>query len=165
MTVCTPCWPWSVVVREGVRVRVWYREGVREGYTGWVIRGCTTQPARFARGGHDPAKRAPEALQGLEWVGSWPDVQGTVRTTPPGPGRSLAGPSLSFPCKCRLWANRARIEVKTGKVSQNGKVSPKSVQKAQLSPYFQKRLQKSPLEILRFPFSAAFSHKELMGLF
>ena len=37
--------------------------------------------------------------------------------------------------------------------------------KACHSPYFQNGLQKSALGILRFTFSVAFSHKELMGHF
>ena len=56
----------------------------------------------------------------------------------------------------------ARIEVKTEKHSQNGEVSPKSVEKACHSPYFQKAVKNSPLDFLRFPFPVAFSHKELM---
>ena len=38
-------------------------------------------------------------------------------------------------------------------------------EKAYVSPCFQNASVKSPLEILRFPFLGAFSHKELMGLF
>ena len=66
------------------------------------------------------------------------------------------------------WAcglDLARIEVISCKVSQNGGVSPRNVGKACHAPYFQNRLGKSPLEILRFPYLAAFSHKELMGYF
>ena len=44
-------------------------------------------------------------------------------------------------------------------------MSPKSIQKACHSPYFQNGLQKSPLGILGFPFLPAFSHKELIGHF
>ena len=51
------------------------------------------------------------------------------------------------------------------KVSQNGRVSPEKCQKAYHSPCFQNRLQKSPLDFLRFPYFRAFSHKELMGHF
>ena len=50
-------------------------------------------------------------------------------------------------------------------VKRNPRVSPKSVEKACHSPCFTFGLQKSALEILRFSFSPAFSHKELMGHF
>ena len=51
------------------------------------------------------------------------------------------------------------------KVSQNGRVSLKSVNKACHSPYSQNAAENSPLGILRFLIFAAFSHKELMGHF
>ena len=60
---------------------------------------------------------------------------------------------------------RARFHLILSKASQNARVSPKYVQKACLSPCFQKRVQKSPLGILRISFLRAFSHKELMGHF
>ena len=44
-------------------------------------------------------------------------------------------------------------------------MSTKYVEKACHSPYSQNRLRKSPLGFLRFPFLAAFSHKELLGHF
>ena len=59
----------------------------------------------------------------------------------------------------------ARFKVISLKLSQNGGVSPKYVEKAYHSPCSQNGLRKSPLEILRIPYSAAFSHKELMGHF
>ena len=69
------------------------------------------------------------------------------------------------PGKPRLLANKARFHDISRKLSQNGQVSPKYVNKAYHSPCFQNAAQKSPLEILRFPFPDAFSHKELMGRF
>ena len=63
------------------------------------------------------------------------------------------------------WPKRARFQSYFYKVSQNGVVSTKSVEKAYHSPCFQNPVEKSPLEILRFPFSRSFSHKELMGHF
>ena len=62
------------------------------------------------------------------------------------------------------WPIKARFNLILLKVSQNGEVSPEYVQKACHSPCFQKLVQKSPLEFLRFPVLLAFSHKELMGL-
>ena len=118
------------------------------------------------------AERAPEAPVG-GWSGWYwgPGVLGygdgggdgsctPLRGTVSPPGASLAGPS-----ECRLTANRARFEVIFLKVSQNGQVSSKSAQKACHSPYFQKPVGKSALEIPRIPYFVAFSHKELMGHF
>ena len=59
----------------------------------------------------------------------------------------------------------ARFDVISQKLSQNRVVSAEYVEKACHSPCFQNRVKKSPLEILRFPFWDAFSHKELMGHF
>ena len=74
---------------------------------------------------------------------------------PPGPGQG-AGTSPG---------RTARFDLILLKVSQNGIVSPKKLEKACHSPYIQNGPQNSPLGILRIPFSAAFSHKELMGHF
>ena len=63
------------------------------------------------------------------------------------------------------WLIGARFDLISVKFSQNDEVSPKSVEKASVSPYFQNGLQISPLDFLGFPFSPAFSCKELMGLF
>ena len=86
-------------------------------------------------------------------------------TTPAGPGRPTRGPPCTRTLRCRLLANKARFHDIFYKVSQNRRVSLKSVEKACHSPYFPKRSQKSPLDFLRFPFCVAFSHKELMGRF
>ena len=81
---------------------------------------------------------------------------------PPGPvGHPGALPVLE-PLECRPGPIGARFDLIFTKVSQNGEVSPKYVYKACHSPYSQNEAQKSPLEILRFPFPQAFSHKELM---
>ena len=89
-------------------------------------------------------------------------------TTPAGPGRSPAVPSLYLPFpprKAASWPITARFHDILLKVSQNGQVSTKYVEKACHSPYIQNGVRKSPLEIPRFPYSTAFSHKELMGCF
>ena len=82
-----------------------------------------------------------------------------ARSCPP------VGPPCTGPSNTRLWANKGEIQLKYNKVSQNGVVSPKYVHKACHSPYSQNGSRKSPLKILRFPFSPAFSHKELMAYF
>ena len=142
--------------------------GIREGNTGVL-------PSHRALRDHEqahPAKRAPEALKGLEWVG-WvqrvptpsrvPAVTSPVPTLrarspfPPPAGAGLPGTGLAL--------KRARFDLILLKVSQNCIVSPKKCEKAWHSPCFQNGLRKSPLEILRFPFYGAFSHKELMGHF
>ena len=74
---------------------------------------------------------------------------------PPGPGQG-AGTSPG---------KRARFHLILLKVSQKDEVSPVFVEKACHSPCFQNAARKSPLDFLRFPLLAAFSHKELMGLF
>ena len=75
--------------------------GTRLGMAGWVIRvGNTGEylPSHTARGEVDPpAKRAPEAPQGLEWVGGASSgVRGLFQVPP------LRGPvGLQPPC---TWA-------------------------------------------------------------
>ena len=133
---------------------------------GWVLGRVipgTTQP--HCKAEHVPAKRAPEGLQGLEWVGtciarpSYPDHP--LRCAPgPAPlsGYLSPGKAASGPIKARFH------DIYT-KVSQKRGVSPKYVHKACHSPCSQNTAQKSPLEILRFTFIPAFSHKELMAHF
>ena len=123
------------------------------------------------RGAH-PAERAPEApARGLEWVG-WAGITcygdgGGDGHIPTLRARSVrpAGSPWDMPLECRLLANTARFDLISCKVSQNEEVSSESVEKACHSPYSQKQLGKSPLEILRFPFLGPFSHKELMAYF
>ena len=144
--------------------------------TGWVYRvgntGLYQVPTRTARGSPYPAKRAPEGPAGpwSGWGRGWTRVPGCSAAGRPygppyGPGRSPWALPVHMPSECRLWANMARFHSFLRKVSQNAEVSPKSVHKAYVSPCFQNGLRKSPLEILRFLISAAFSHKELMGRF
>ena len=118
-----------------------YGVGIRGGYTG----GYTGEyPA--ARGGPNPAKRAPEALQGLEWVGLGPGVTGDGGGNGHIPTlRARSGsesPPWDMPSECRLTAKRARIHQYFSKVSQNRKVSPKKCEKACHSPYIPKRVSK-----------------------
>ena len=106
------------------------------GYTGWVLGvGIPGEyPASpLLRGGSQkhPAKRAPEAPQGLEWVGCGTrGLQGVRRRgralyPPYGPGRSPLGPSLvQDPRNAASGPIRARFRLFLSKVSQNGIVSP-----------------------------------------
>ena len=71
----------------------------------------------------------------------------------PLPGNAASGPI------------RARFQSILLKVSQNGRVYTKYVEKACHSPCFIFTVQKSPLDFLGFPYLRAFSHKELMGYF
>ena len=132
----------------------------------------TTQPAA-ARRTQKPTQRSGPRKACRAWSGWGGRVRGLHgvrrrgRVYPTLRARSgpLQGPSLDIPLECRLWANMARFNVISLEVSQNGQVSPKKCQKASISPCFQNGLKKSPLGILRIPYLAAFSHKELMGRF
>ena len=144
------------------------------GYTGWVIPGPATPPlrtlqvlrARFAGWLLGPP-RSKGACLGLgtskigAWTGRGPGVTDRARRVV----QAQRPPQPVFQSKPGANGKRARFQVNSTEVSQNRGVSPKSVHEAWHAPYFQNGLQKSPLEILEFPFSAAFSHKELMGLF
>ena len=123
--------------------------GYQGGYTGWVIPGTTQLPSHAARGGPQkhPAKRAPEAPKGLEWVGCGVRANpGTAAGTAPGTtlrARSgTPGPlPVPGPSECCLLAIWARFDLILLKVSQNRVVSPIFVEKACHSPYIPKRGQ------------------------
>ena len=84
-----------------------YWVGIRVG-----IPGSTTQPLRERGSQPSTAKRAPEGLQGLEWVvlgvrgpGGWTDPG-----THPSGARSVLRPSLvPGSSECRLLANKGEI--------------------------------------------------------
>ena len=147
------------------------RVGTWDGYTGWVpgraIPGYYPPAEHAAKPRRQPGSTATGPPQG--WAGGrrgahWVRRRDGFLTTLALPGPAPCG-RCQEPSECRLTANRARFQVISWKVSQNGQVSPRNVQKACHSPYSQNEAQKSPLEILRFLFLLAFSHKELMGLF
>ena len=111
------------------------------------------------------AERAPEA-PGRGWSGWSLRAAPYVRTHPSGPVLSPAGSLPGAPrANPGSWPIRARFHVFLVKHCQNRGVSPKCVEKASVSPCFQNGLGKSPLRFLRFPYSPAFSHKELSGHF
>ena len=148
------------------------------GYTGWVPgraipgTGSTTQLPRAEPQEPIPSGAGPGSpCQGLEWVGyGW---EGDPFACPSTGAHPAPGPPTPA-----LWAYGARFAVQdppcgqkarfhdiSQKLRQNGQVSTKSVEKACHSPCLPKRVRKSPLEFLRFPFWPAFSPKELMGPF
>ena len=145
----------------------WYRGGVwyQGGYTGWVMgEGYTGYPASL-KAEADTSEAGPGSPhRGLEW---WVSAAAPARaqTTHSDPLQGSTGPaSLSGPLPAS-WPIGTRFDLNSTKLSQNDEVSPKSVEKASLYPYFQNGSQKSPLGFSRFPFGPAFSHKELIGHF
>ena len=104
---------------DGCTGGVWGPGGYREGYTGYY-------PATLLEEGPDTAERAPEGLQGLEWVVSGAGRTGDGRYHPAGPVGPASRPSLYLPCKAASGPIRARFKVISSKVSQNGGVSPRN---------------------------------------
>ena len=153
----------SYRVRAG-RVYGWvYQGGVyRGGYQGGLYR-CTQPPAR---GGPSDSEAGPVGpCQGAGVGGHWGRAYWASGDHPCG-ARSDPWSSLSPPrANAASWPIAARLSVIFSKVSQNGQVSSRSVNKACHSPCSQNWLRKSPLGILRFLFRPAFSHKELMDVF
>ena len=148
---------------------VWYRVGYGDGYTGWVYRGVL--PSHRAR--RSPTSEAgPGSLReaGVGGLGAG-CVSHVVFGGGDGPSTHPAGPvayGLPGTGTLQIAASgpiRARFSLISCKVSQNPEVSPEKCEKACHSPGFQNGLRKSALEILGFPYSAAFSHKELMARF
>ena len=102
--------------------------GYQGGYTGWVPR--VAIPGYYpptAQGGPEPAERAPEGLQGLEWVGSGTGAcpcsvrrWAAPRYHPAGPV-GLTEPSLYLgPLDAASGPITARFHLIPHKVSQNG---------------------------------------------
>ena len=144
-----------------------YQGGYTGWCTGWVYRGSTTQPSSTLleepnqrSGPRNPCRGGVGGLGGRTGDGGGYGPETTLRA------RSVpAAPPCLRTSECRLTANRARFQQYSSKVSQNDEVSTEYVNKACHSPYSQNDAQMSPLEILRFPYSVAFSGKELMGHF
>ena len=136
--------------------------GYQEGLYRVLPSHCPEEPTRRPA----TAGSGPPPWRG--WVGSRVGGRtngggGHGQDHPAGPVRTLQVPPCPSLSECRLLAKGARFDLNSLKVSQNDEVSPKSAEKASRSPYIQNGLQKSPLEILGFPYIPAFSHKELMG--
>ena len=152
-----PCWSTSVLVY------------VRAGWVqGGLYRG-TTQPARCKV----PMRNCRQEQLAAAARGYWDRPRGyMVRrrgrscTHPPGPVGPMLGPPWYRTSQIAASGPiRARLTSFLSKTSQNGQVSPEYVEKAYNSPCFQNGPRKSPLGFLRFPFSSAFSHKELLTVF
>ena len=162
--------PWGVPVPSRVVHAVYGGSRVPAGRVyGWVLGGAIPghYPPSTLKSPPQaiPAKRAPEAPGGLEWVGiavrGWagPSTTLRARSCPP------VGPPCTGTLECRLLANKARFEVKPGNLVKTTKCHQKVCKRPALVPILQNGSQKSPLDFYRFPFLVAFSHKELMGLF
>ena len=141
--------------------------------TGWVYQGgytggTTRAPSDLVKRRHDSGAGPGAALQG-RWSGwSCCSAPGASATPPtPDPCRVFRGPLRWVAPRANAASGpiTARFNLILLNYSQNHEVSPKYVEKACLSPYIQKPVQKSPLGFLRFPFSLAFSGKELLGHF
>ena len=159
---CAVCTSGGVRAGYGTRV-VWVG-----GYTGWVIRVPGRAHRLLEERYPDPAERARRPCRGRSggvWVARTYGGRGRAPVPPSGPGRSPWALPVQDPWECPPRTNTARFDLIFHKVSQNGEVSLKSVHEASHSPCFNFRVQKSPLDISRFPFLVAFSHKELMTLF
>ena len=143
--------------------------GTRVGIAGWVWGGLYRVPSQLpARRSHRQRSGPRSPCRGRSGWSVGPGAPELARTTPAGPGRSPLVPSLSWqplPGNTRLLANKARFKVKTCKVSRNGEVSPKYVEKASHSPYLPKRVQKSPLDILQISISASLLSQGINGPF
>ena len=122
-----------------------------------------------ARGGSQVQRSGPRnALQGMEWVvpGSRTSLHAQVRTRTPDHPLRPQGPPGPASLSGVLLAGKGRDSgTFPGKLVKTTKCHQKSTKRPAIVPIFQNGLQKSPLDFPRFPYLAAFSHKELMGLF
>ena len=118
---------------------------------------CSRERSRTAKRARRPCRAGVVVLE----LGT-PGLAGPPTPCGRGPLRCPATPPRA---NAASWPIKARFHDIYCKVSQKCIVSPKYHEKACHSPYLQNGLGKSPLEILRFLFWPAFSHKELMGLF
>ena len=146
---------------------VWGPGGYGEGYTGVLPSYPAPREEDPIPSGAGPGTPAGGGVGGEWGLGACPRVRwaGRLLDHPAGPVGALWAPPCPGPSECPPRAKRATFHLISHKVSQKARVSPKYVEKAYHSPCFQNGVQKSPLEKLRFPYSPAFSHKELIGPF
>ena len=133
------------------------------GTGGWG-RGSTHRPSTLLEE-QTRQRSGPRNLPAGRWSG-WSGAADVQAPTPPLPAVGPAPLGGTLPrANAASGPIKARFNLILLKYSQNRVVSPKYVHKACHSPYIQNGSQKSPLRILRFPYSLAFSHKELLGPF
>ena len=152
---------WGMVPGWGIPV------GTRVGNTGSPSQSAASPPMPEESARHSGAGPVGPAGAGVGGVwcsdvtvggdGSWYHPPGPVG--PHGPSLYQDPRNAHLQPKGRDSMTFTRKLVKTTKCRHNMSKRPVIV------PIFQNGLQKSALEILRFPFPAAFSPKELMGLF
>ena len=146
------------------------RRGTTQGWYGWVgTGGVIPVPSQL------PGKRSPDQRSGprtpCRGGSGWVWVQRAPgRLYPPlrGPvGTLRAPPWYRTPPRAipASWPIRTRLRSIFSKVSQNGRVSSKYVEKACHSPYIQKRVQKSPLDISRISIYASLLSQGINGPF
>ena len=135
--------------------------GTREGYT-WYYPAAARGGPQYSEAG--PGRPVGPGVGGTGGRAYWVVFGGGVGLLyhPAGPVSPCRASLYRTPQNAASGPITARFDLNSCKVSQNRIVSPKSAQKACHSPYIQNGLRKSPLGILRFPFSVAFSPKELM---
>ena len=136
---------------------------------GWVYRvgntGSQALPSYRAKGGPRYSEAGPVALQGRSGWYLGPEYPCAPGDHPSGPVGSLQAPPCHLPENAASWPIRRDSTsfsiklVKTAECHQNMSKRPTLV------PISQNGSRKSPLDILGFPISLAFSHKELMGMF
>ena len=156
----------AATVWDGSR-QVGIQGGYTGGYTGGYARGVL--PSHRARKSHIPAKRARTALQGPGVVGIWDWTRDRRWAAPGPPLRGPVGPMLGPPCPGPLdaasWPIRRDSTSFLIKLVKTTKCHQKTSKRPAIVPVSQNGLKNSPLDFYRFPFSPAFSHKELMGHF
>ena len=126
---------------------------------------ATRSRLRNLPGQRSGPRKACRAWSGWSWEVPTGPSRPSTQNPPSGPGQPPAVSSLVLGPLPGSQPIGARFDIISYKLSKNPRVSPKSVQKASHTPYFQNGSSKSPLDISRIPYFAAFSHKELMAHF
>ena len=143
--------------------------GIPGGYTGEYYPATCEPTRRTATAGSGPSHREGGTEAGWASPGYRVRRRGRLPDTHPlQPLRGFRGPLRWYLGPSRNAASgpiRRDSVIFLVKLVKTAECHQKKCEKASHSPYFQNGHQKSPLEILRFPFPSAFSRKELMGLF
>ena len=143
----------------------------RVGIPGWVYRvgreGAIpgTQP-HCSRSKPDSEAGPVAPARGAEWVvrcSGRTGGRGRSQVPPYGPGRPCWPPCTWDLGNARLLAIGRDLTSYSIKLDKTTKCHQNMSKRPPLVPIFQNGSRKSPLGIPRFPYSQAFSHKELMG--